>query len=60
MPAFANATSRRPRRLRLNRVGVDVDQRHPGLVSGQHLAVGEPEPAGAAGDDDAEPGHVEL
>ena len=39
---------------------VDVDQRHPRPVGGQHLAVGEPEPAGAAGDDHAVAGDVEL
>ena len=46
-------------RLRGDRVGVDVDQRHPRAVRREHLAVCEPEPAGTAGDDHAEPGHVE-
>ena len=45
--------------LRGDRTGVDVDQRHPRAVRREHLAVGEPEPAGTAGDDYAEPGHVE-
>ena len=42
--------------LRGDRVGVDVDQRHPRAVRREHLAVCEPEPACTAGDDDAEPG----
>ena len=45
--------------LRGDGVGVDVDQRHARAVRRQHLAVREPEPTGTAGDDDAEPGHVE-
>ena len=48
-----------PRGLRGDRVGVDVDQRHARAVRGEHLAVGEPESTGTAGDDHAEPGHVE-
>ena len=48
-----------PGGLRCDRVGVDVDQRHPRAVRREHLAVREPESAGAAGDDHAEPGHVE-
>ena len=47
------------RRLLGDRVRVDVDQRHARSMSGEHLAVREPEPTGTAGDDRAEPGHVE-
>ncbi len=46
--------------LRCDRAGVDVDQRNPGAVRREHLAVREPEPAGTAGDDRAEAGHVET
>ena len=49
-----------PCRLRGDRVGVEVDQRDPRAVRCEHLAVGEPEPAGTAGDDRPEPGHVET
>ena len=49
-----------PGGLRGDRAGVDVDQRHPRAVRREHLAVGEPEPAGTAGDDRAEAGHVEA
>ena len=49
-----------PGGLRGDRVGVDVDQRHPRAVRREHLAVREPESAGTAGDDRAEPGHVET
>ena len=49
-----------PGGLRRDRVGVDVDQRHACAVRREHLAVGEPETAGSAGDDCAEPGHVET
>ena len=40
-----------PGGLRRDRVGIDVDQRHPRAVRRQHLAVREPEPTGTAGDD---------
>ena len=46
--------------LRGDRGGVDIDERHAGAVGREHLDVGEPEPAGTAGDDRAEPGHVEM
>ena len=49
-----------PGGLLLGRAGVDVDQRHSCAVRREHLAVGKPEAAGSAGDDHAEPGHVEL
>ena len=49
-----------PGGLRLDRVGVDVDQRDARAVRREHLAVGEPETAGSAGDDHAEPGDVET
>ena len=49
-----------PGRLRGDCVRVDVDQRHARTVRRQHLAVREPEPACTAGDDHAEPGHVEA
>ena len=48
------------RRLRGDRAGVDVDQRDLRAVRREHLAVGEPEPAGTAGDDHAETRHVET
>ena len=48
------------RHLRADRVGVHVDQCHARVVCGEHLAVCQPEPAGAAGDDDTEPADVEL
>ena len=48
-----------PRGLRGDRVGVEVDQRHASAVRREHLAVREAESAGTAGDDHAEPGHVE-
>ena len=46
--------------LRGERGLVDIDQGDPRAVSREHLAVGEPEPAGPAGDDCPEPRHVEA
>ena len=44
---------------RRDHVALDIDQRDAGAVRREHLAVREPEPAGASGDDDAEAAHVE-
>ena len=46
--------------LRGDGIRVDVDQRDPCAVRREHLAEREPEPAGTAGDDRAEPGHFET
>ena len=49
-----------PGDLRGDRLGVDIDERDQRAVCREHLAVGEPEPARAAGDDCAEAGYVET
>jgi hypothetical protein len=49
----------KPGGLRGDRIGVEVDQRHARAVRREHLAVREPQSTGTAGDDHAEPGHVE-
>jgi len=48
-----------PGRLRRDCVAVDVDQGDARSVRREHLAVREPEPAGASRDDDPEIAHFE-
>ena len=49
-----------PRGLSRDRAAIDVDQRDAGAVGCEHLSVGKPDAAGAAGHDDPEPVDVEL